>query len=68
VIDRQSEVTTVAGLEGRDFATVNETAAILRVDPRTIRSRITDGSIPATRAGDWRIPVTWLLQQARVPA
>ena len=34
MIDR--DVATVAGLAGRDFATVSEAAQILRADPRTI--------------------------------
>lgn len=57
---------TLDGLaeRGHDFATIAETAHILRVDPRTIRRRCADGTIPATRApGDWRIPVSWLREQ-----
>ena len=63
---KNDAVATLEDLAGRDFATVDEVAQILRADPRTIRRRIVDGSIPATRAGDWRIPVSWLREQARV--
>jgi hypothetical protein len=61
-------VITLADLAGCDFATVGEAAQILRADPRTIRRRIHDGTIPATRAADWRVPVAWLRQQASAPA
>ena len=61
-------VITLADLAGCDFATVGEAAQILRADPRTIRRRIADGTIPATRAADWRVPVAWLRQQASAPA
>ncbi len=61
--------TTLGDLAGRDFATVGEVASIMRADPRTIRRRIADGTIPATKAADWRIPVAWLKRQAEgVPA
>ena len=55
---------TLADLEGRDFANVAETAQILECDPRTIRRRVADGTIPAVRAADWRIPVRWLKARA----
>jgi excisionase family DNA binding protein len=61
-----NSTTTLEDLAGRDFATVSEVAEILRADPRTIRRRIRDGIIPATRAGDYRVPVSWLREQARV--
>ena len=56
---------TLDDLGGCDFATVPETAGIMRADTRTIRRRIEDGAIPATRIGtDWRVPVRWLRDQA----
>lgn len=58
--------TTVADLEGFDFGSVPETADILRVDQRTVRKRIKDGTIPAVRMGtDWRVPTRWLREQAQ---
>ena len=57
--------TTIEDLAGRDFATVAEVSAILRADPRTIRRRCKDGTIPSVRSSDWRIPVRWLREQAR---
>jgi hypothetical protein len=53
-------------LAGRDFATVDEVAQILRIDPRTVRARCADGTFPAIKTGDWRISVSWLREQARV--
>jgi hypothetical protein len=55
-------------LDGVDTATVNETAAVLRADPRTIRKRIKDGVIPAAYIGEYRVPCAWLRQQAGVAA
>ena len=51
-------------LQGRDFATVSEAAAILRADQRTVRRRCADGTIPAIKIPDWRIPVRWLREAA----
>ena len=56
---------TLEDLEGRDFATVREAAAILRINHRTIRSRIHSGLIPAVDLGYYRIPVRWLREQAQ---
>lgn len=63
--DQEGTATALGQLAGRDFATVAETAEILRCDPRTVRRRCSEGTIPATRAGDWRIPASWLREQAR---
>jgi excisionase family DNA binding protein len=42
---------------------------ILDIDRRTLRSAIERGEIPATRAGaTWRVPVSWLCEQARLGA
>jgi excisionase family DNA binding protein len=61
--------TTIADLDGRAFARVFEAADIFEVDNRTIRSRIADGLIPATKMGsEYRIPVRWVLQEAGVGA
>jgi excisionase family DNA binding protein len=43
-------------LDGRLFATVTETAAILRYDARTVRKAIEAGEIPAVRAGSTYLP------------
>lgn len=59
---------TIDDLAGHDFATVDEVAAILRCDPRTVRRRIADGTIPAIRAAQWSIPVRWLREVAGVAA
>jgi hypothetical protein len=59
---------TLADLDGLDYANVAETAAVFRADPRTIRARIEDGTIPALNLGEWRIPVAWLRRQAGVAA
>jgi excisionase family DNA binding protein len=51
------------------FASSTEAAAILDVDPRTLRGAIERGEIPATRAGsNWRVPVSWLSEQAGLGA
>jgi excisionase family DNA binding protein len=48
-------------LDGRLFATVTETAAILRYDARTVRKAIEAGEIPAVRAGStYRVPTDWI--------
>jgi hypothetical protein len=59
---------TLADLDGCDFATVGETSAIMRLDPRTVRRRIEDGKIPAIWLGEFRIPVRWLRETARAVA
>jgi excisionase family DNA binding protein len=56
-------------LQGRLFATVTEVSAILSYDMqgRTVRKAIEAGEIPATRVGaQWRIPVAWIREQARL--
>jgi excisionase family DNA binding protein len=56
-------------IKGRLFANTTEAAAILGVDPRTLRSALERGEVPGTRTGTtWRIPVSWLKEQARVDA
>lgn len=63
--DRDQGATTLEDLAGRNFATVPETAEILGYDPRVVRRAISDGEIPATKAGaTYRVPVAWLRQQA----
>lgn len=52
-------------IEGKLFATVTETAAVLRYDSRTVRKAIEKGDIPAVRYGaTWRVPVAWIREQA----
>jgi excisionase family DNA binding protein len=54
-------------LDGKLFAEVPEAAAILRYDPRTVRRALEAGDIPGVRVGGrWRIPVSWLREQARI--
>ena len=49
---------TQADLEGRLFLTVTELAALMQLDPRTVRRGIEAGSIPSIRVGrSTRIPV-----------
>jgi excisionase family DNA binding protein len=49
------------------FADTTEAAAILDLDPRTLRAALERGEIPGTRAGNtWRVPVAWLREQARL--
>jgi hypothetical protein len=62
---------TIADLlvSGEDFTVVTVAADIFAVDPRTIRSRISDGVIPAVNIGtedrpEYRVPVRWILEQA----
>jgi excisionase family DNA binding protein len=51
--------------QGRNFAEVWEVASIMRCDRRTVRTAISLGEIPATKAGvRYKIPVSWLRQQA----
>lgn len=51
-------------LNGRNFATVVETAAVLTADPRTIRAGIKAGEIPGVQIGSrWMVPTAWLRQQ-----
>ncbi len=52
---------TLDDLDGRSFALVGETAAILELDPRTVITAIQRGDIPSTRVGQqYRIPTAWL--------
>ena len=51
--------TTLADLDGRNFATVGEAAAILEYDARTVRKGIADGDIPAVRADRRRSASRW---------
>lgn len=47
------------------FATVPETARVLRVDERTIRRGVREGQIPAVQVGSvHRVPVAWIRSQA----
>jgi len=56
---------TLSDLEGRDFATVPEYAALTRCDPRTVVSAIKAGDIPAIMVGRaYRIPLAWIRQAA----
>ena len=56
-------------LDGRIFATVAETASILRSDPRSIRRAIAVGQIPATKIGPRAmVPLSWLREQASAAA
>lgn len=55
--------------QGANFATGPETCSIMRLNRRTFYDMIGAGKIPHTRAGrDYRIPLAWLREQARIPA
>jgi hypothetical protein len=61
--ERQRQV--LRDLDGRLFASVPETAVVLRADERAIRRAIVAGEIPATPVGRvWRVPVKWLREAA----
>jgi len=54
-------------LAGQLMTGVPQTAMVLGYDQRTVRAAIELGEIPATRVRNtWRIPVSWLRQQARL--
>jgi excisionase family DNA binding protein len=56
---------TLADLEGRDFVTVPEYAALVQCDPRTVTTAIKAGDIPAIKVGSkYRIPLAWVRQAA----
>ena len=62
-VEAQRQV--LADLEGRLFASVPETAVVLRSDQRAIRRSIIAGDIPGIAVGRvWRVPVSWLRQVA----
>jgi excisionase family DNA binding protein len=51
----------------RPFTTVAKAAKVLDTDPRTVRAEIAAGRIPAIPLGQsYRIPTSWLREQARV--
>lgn len=51
------------------FANVPKAAAVLGLDPRTVRRAAAAGDIPACRIGaKWLIPLTWLQEQAGATA
>jgi hypothetical protein len=55
----------LAELEGKLFATVPETAVVLRSDVRSVRRSIAAGDIPAQPVGPRKlVPVSWLRQAA----
>jgi excisionase family DNA binding protein len=65
---RAGSVKTLAETERRQlsFVSASEAAAILGVDPRTVRRAIAAGDIPATRVGAAiRVPVAWLKARAQ---
>lgn len=45
---------------GRLFATVTEVAAVLEVNPRTVRHGIDDGRIPSVRVAGNTIRIPWV--------
>jgi excisionase family DNA binding protein len=56
-----------SAIPDRLFASVPEAAAILGVDPRTVRRAIADGQIPAFKVGvSWKVPTAWLRQAAEL--
>jgi hypothetical protein len=63
--DSARHAVTLDDLGGQNFTGVPEAAAILGgCDPRTIRSEIRAGRIPAIRVGTkWMVPIAWLREQ-----
>jgi excisionase family DNA binding protein len=56
-------------LSGKLFASVTEVASVLGYDKRTVRRALEAGEIPGVKPGHaWRIPTSWLLEQARLGA
>lgn len=69
VAERPSASEALDRVKTKLFASSTEAAAILDVDPRTLRAAIERGEIPATRTGNlWRVPVAWLREQAQLGA
>ncbi len=63
--NRVPENFTLADLKGQNFATVSEAAAILRVNPKTVRRGCKSGSVHGTKVeGAWRVSVAWLREAA----
>ena len=55
----------IDALAGKLFASVPETAVVLRSDPRSIRRAIAAGDIPCTSVGPRKlVPTSWLLKAA----
>ncbi len=55
----------LAGLKGRLFATVPETAVVLRSDVRSVSRAIAAGEIPAQPVGPRKlVPIAWLRKAA----
>jgi excisionase family DNA binding protein len=64
-VSAEAQAQVLADLDGRLFASVPETAVVLRSDQRTVRRSIEAGDIPATAVGRvWRVPVSWLRKAA----
>lgn len=59
----------LAALEGKLFATVPETAVVLRSDVRSVRRSIAAGEIPAQPVGPRKlVPTAWLRRAAGLEA
>jgi hypothetical protein len=64
-VSAEAQRQVLADLEGRLFASVPETATVLRSDQRAVRGSIAAGDIPAVLVGRvWRVPVSWLRKVA----
>jgi hypothetical protein len=51
----------LADIDGKLFASVPETAVVLRSDERAVRRMLVAGEIPGTQVGRvWRVPVRWI--------
>ncbi len=55
-----TEVPDLQVARGRLFGTVTEVAAVLEVDPRTVRHGITAGTIPSVKVAGNTIRVPWV--------
>lgn len=54
-------------LDDRLFLTPAEVAALLGMDPRTVRAALQRGEIPGFKVGAWwRTPAAWVRAQARL--
>jgi hypothetical protein len=64
----QTKATTLHDLDGRLFASIPETAAVLGWSQQVVRRGVADGSIPYEMAGSQkRVRVSWLRQVAGEP-
>jgi hypothetical protein len=67
VADQRSPREVLDSIGDKLFASVPESAVILRSDPRSVRRAVAAGVIPAVRVGPrLLVPVEWLREMAGV--